>query len=209
MTPKPGGNCAGCPAGCAAGGPGKKQNKRLAYAALWGLDPDAPDFPQFLADYHRLTDDLGVEAFDVARTLALARRAGLISPGSPAAILEAVAEIGRGTDLGRLLGSGAAHAARVWGFPPEPEAGPVKATGLDPEAAALADTLGLCAFAARALAAGPEAAPEAWAALAEVLRAKYGRAFTPGDWTALGRRIAELEAGFNRRAEAAEGREGG
>lgn len=205
------GRCGDCPVGCEKKEGDKRQNKRSSYARLWGLDPERPDFPQFLSEYHRLTDDLGVDAFEVARTLALARRAGLIPPDDPGALLGWAAEIGQGSDLGRLLGRGAAQVARVWGLPPEPEAGPTKATGLDPEATVLADTLGLCAFAAGALAVTPEAEPASGvrAALAEILAAKYGQTFAPEDWVGLGRRIAQLEAEFNRRAGAAEDEERG
>ncbi len=190
--PHSGRGCRDCPVACHAAGKGGGGGKKAAaYAALWSLDPDWPGLADLLAEYHRRCDDLGVEAFETAGAVAAALRAGAVAPGGEA-ILRAVEEIGRGTGLGLILGSGAAGAARRFG-PAAVEAGPTKEVTGSPEAAAMMDTLGICAFAAAELPKRPEAAR----ALADILKAKYGRPFSPAELLECGRRVLETEADFD------------
>jgi hypothetical protein len=150
---------------------GGKKNKAAAYAALWGLDAAQLGFGDFVAAYHHSCDDIGLEAFETAGAIALGLKAGAVRPGC-GGVLAALEEISRGSELGRLLGQGAAAAARAWGLPLS-EKGPRKNTGLTEAEDFFLDSVGLCAFAYAALPGDAELR----AALEALLRAKYGAAF--------------------------------
>lgn len=191
--PKPG--CRDCPLDCRDRRGGKNKDKLGGYARLWSLAPDDPGLAALVAEYHRLCDDIGLEAFETARAIALAQKAGAVAPG-PSAVLAALKEAGQGTELGRIIGSGAAAAARRFGLELSEDSGPKKHSGSPPEVEAFLDTAGLCAPAYPLLAENHEAR----AALAEMLGARYGRDFSPGELAALGQWVLELEEGWSRAA---------
>lgn len=191
---KPG--CRGCPIDCRDRRGGKNKDKLGDYARLWSLAPDDPALAALVAEYHRLCDDIGLEAFETARAIALARLAGAVNE-EPPAILEALQEAGRGTALGRAIGSGAAAAARHFGLAAPADSGPKKHSGSAPEVEAFLDTVGLCAPAYPPLADSPEAR----AALADMLRAKYGRDFSAGELAGLGPWLLEMEENWSRLEE--------
>jgi aldehyde:ferredoxin oxidoreductase len=68
-----------------------------------------------IAKLERLCDDFGVDTIDLGGALGVAMEAGLLEFGDGEGALELLAEVGRGTALGRVLGSGAATTARVLG----------------------------------------------------------------------------------------------
>jgi|GEM_PF-2833379 len=197
QSAKPG--CRDCPIDCRERQGGKNKEKLGDYARLWSLAPDDPGLPALVADYHRLCDDIGLEAFETARAIALAQAAGAVAFG-PSAILEALKETGQGTDLGRIIGSGSVAAARHFGVSPL-DSGPKKHSGPSPEADAFMDTIGLCAPAYPLL----DNNLEAQTALAEMLRARYGRDFSAGELAALGQWLLDLEEGWNRAETEREG----
>lgn len=166
--------CRDCPIGCHIDKGGQKKDKAAAYAALWGLERGSGGFDEFLAAYHRLCDDIGLEAFETAAAIALGLQAGL-AEATFQGILAAVEQISRGTDLGRLFGGGAEAAGLILGFTPRAGAGPQKSPGLSEAEDFFLDSAGLCAFAYSAL---PDN-PDLWAALEELLKAKYGPSFDP------------------------------
>ncbi|MDR0882805.1 MAG: aldehyde ferredoxin oxidoreductase C-terminal domain-containing protein [Candidatus Adiutrix sp.] len=182
--------CAGCSIACHRPGQGGRGDKLAAYGALWGLA--GPELGELVAAYHHRCDDLGLEAFETARALALARQTGRLE-ASPGGLLAALDEIDQGTELGRILGSGAEIAARAFGLSlAGAPAGPAKTSGPSPEEDALMDTLGLCGFAAAGLAGNPAA----WAALAAMLEAKTGQPAPVSALAGLGRAILALEKSF-------------
>lgn len=192
-SPKPG--CRDCPLDCRDQRGGRNKDKLGGYARLWSLAPDDPTLAALVAEYHRLCDDIGLEAFETARVIALAQQAGAVGTG-PSAIMGALKEAGQGTALGRIIGSGSAAAARRFGLTEPADSGPKKHSGSPPDVEAFLDTAGLCAPAYPLLADNPEAR----AALAEMLRARYGRDFTAGELAALGQWVLDLEEGWNRAA---------
>jgi len=166
------GLCRDCPIGCHIPKGVKKTDKAAAYAALWGLDEAAPGFGEFLSAYHRRCDDIGLEAFETAAAIALALKAGLAEANFQG-IVETVEQISRGTELGLIVGNGAKSAGLVWGLSPDTDIGPRKSPGHSEARDFFLDSTGLCAFAYSAL----SASPDLWAALEELLKAKYGPIF--------------------------------
>lgn len=163
---------------------GKKKNKLAAYAALWALDRSLPGFDEFVAAYHHRCDDIGLEAFETAAAIALGLKDGLVEPGFTG-ILDALEEINQGTELGLILGQGAESAARAWGLPLPSEDGPRKSTGLAEADDFFLDSVGLCAFAYSVLL----DTPDLWAALEDMLKAKYGPSFNAGKLKLLAAKI--------------------
>lgn len=186
--------CRDCPLDCQDRRGGKNKDKLGDYARLWSFAPDHPGLAELVAAYHRLCDDIGLEAFETARAIALARQVGAVGE-SQEDILEALREVGRGTVLGLAIGSGLAAAADYFGLPePFIEEGPKKHFAASPANNAFLDTIGLCAPAYPRL----NDSLEAWDALAAMLKARYGRDFTPGELSALGQWVVEAEDSWNR-----------
>ncbi len=174
--------CRDCPVACHKPEGGRKKNRLDAYAALWRLDRRVPGFGDFVAAYHRLCDDIGVEAFEIAAAIASGIKAGRVAADENA-ILQAVGEISEGTALGRTLGGGAADAGRAWGVTPPAEARPRKETGRSEAEEIFLDTMGLCAFACSRLTENRGL----WISLTDLLKAKYGPAFDGEKITRLAR----------------------
>lgn len=81
-----------------------------AHGAHCGIDDlDA------IAKMDRLEDDFGLDTIETGVTLGVAMEAGIKRFGDAAGAIELVEEIGRGTPLGRILGSGAVVTGKVFG----------------------------------------------------------------------------------------------
>jgi len=63
----------------------------------------------------RLEDDYGVDTIEMGATIGVAMDAGLANFGDAQAAIELVKEVGKGSPLGRILGSGAAVTGKVFG----------------------------------------------------------------------------------------------
>jgi aldehyde:ferredoxin oxidoreductase len=61
-------------------------------------------------------DDIGIDAIETAVTMGVAMEAGIIPFGDGAGALRLVKEIGAGTPLGRILGSGAEILGKTYGI---------------------------------------------------------------------------------------------
>ncbi|MDD4802862.1 MAG: aldehyde ferredoxin oxidoreductase C-terminal domain-containing protein [Syntrophomonas sp.] len=68
-----------------------------------------------VAKLDRLCDDYGVDTIDVAHAVGILMEAGYIRFGDADKAVEVVAEIGKGSPLGRIIGQGAAITGRVFG----------------------------------------------------------------------------------------------
>jgi len=91
-------------------------SKQPEYETVWahgghcGIDDlDA------IALMDRLDDDYGVDAIEMGVTIGVAMEAGLAKFGDAKAAVELVKEVGKGSHLGRILGSGAAVTGKVFG----------------------------------------------------------------------------------------------
>lgn len=193
-TKNPKAGCRDCPLDCHDHWGGKKKSRLGEYARLWSLAPDQPGLAELVAAYQHLCDDIGLEAFETARAIALARRTGAVGE-SPEDILESLGEVGRGTALGRIIGSGSIAAADYFREQDQlVEEGPKKHSGTSPVDDAFLDTIGLCAPAYPPL----MGCPEALEAMAAMLKARYGRDFTVGELNSLGLWVVKLEESWNR-----------
>ena len=91
-------------------------SKQPEYETAWAhgghcgiSDPDA------IAALDFLEDNYGLDTIDTGVALGVAMDAGLIKFGDVEAAINLVKEVGKGTSLGRLIGSGAAITAKVLG----------------------------------------------------------------------------------------------
>ncbi|MDR2422121.1 MAG: aldehyde ferredoxin oxidoreductase, partial [Deltaproteobacteria bacterium] len=101
----------GCVMRCAGVFPddsGLRVGKWPDFETLWAFGPNAEiEDLDAVARYDRLCDDFGVDTIDVGGALAILMEAGVLKFGDAKGALAAVAEIGEGTPLGRIIGSGA------------------------------------------------------------------------------------------------------
>jgi aldehyde:ferredoxin oxidoreductase len=68
-----------------------------------------------IASIDRLDDDYGLDTIEMGATVGVAMEAGLAEFGDAEAAIKLVKEVGEGTPLGRILGSGAAVTGKVFG----------------------------------------------------------------------------------------------
>jgi aldehyde:ferredoxin oxidoreductase len=68
-----------------------------------------------IAQLDRLDDDFGLDTIEMGATIAVAMEAGVAKFGDAKAAIKLVKEVGKGTHLGRILGSGAAVTGKVFG----------------------------------------------------------------------------------------------
>jgi aldehyde:ferredoxin oxidoreductase len=68
-----------------------------------------------IARLDRMDDDFGLDTIEMGATIAVAMEAGLAEWGDAQGAINLLAEVGKGTPLGRILGSGAAVTGKVFG----------------------------------------------------------------------------------------------
>ena len=69
-----------------------------------------------IAQIDRLDDDYGIDTIELGATIAVAMEAGIAEFGDAEAAIKLVKEVGAGTPLGKILGSGAAVTGKVFGI---------------------------------------------------------------------------------------------
>jgi aldehyde:ferredoxin oxidoreductase len=114
----------GCHAGCIircsqqyVDKEGKYITSGFEYETIWGLGADACiKNLDDIAYIDRAMDDIGVDSIETAVTIAVAMDAGVIPWGDGKAALDLVKQIGQGTPLGRIIGSGAAVTGKCFGM---------------------------------------------------------------------------------------------
>ncbi|MDZ7699109.1 MAG: aldehyde ferredoxin oxidoreductase C-terminal domain-containing protein [Deltaproteobacteria bacterium] len=95
---------------------GRYVSKWPEYETVWALGPNCGiDDLDAIARMDRACDDFGVDTIEMGATIAVAMEGGLKAFGDAAGAEELLAEIGKGTPLGRLIGSGAGAVGRVFG----------------------------------------------------------------------------------------------
>jgi aldehyde:ferredoxin oxidoreductase len=124
VTTKRKGDCShGCMAGCLIrcsgiynDEGGKYLTKWPEYETVWALGPNcAIDDLDAIARMDRACDDIGLDTIETGNAVAVAMEGGVREFGDAAGAEELVTEIGRGTPLGRILGSGAGTVGRAFG----------------------------------------------------------------------------------------------
>jgi aldehyde:ferredoxin oxidoreductase len=95
---------------------GRFVTKQPEYETVWahGGNCGISDLDA-IAEMDRLDDDFGLDTIEMGATIAVAMDAGLAQFGDADAAIRLIKEIGQGTPLGRILGSGAAVTGKVFG----------------------------------------------------------------------------------------------
>ncbi|MBI4800590.1 MAG: aldehyde ferredoxin oxidoreductase [Desulfarculus sp.] len=124
VTVKRGGNpTRGCMGGCVIrcsgdflDQSGEFVSKWPEYETVWAWGPNCGiDDLDAIARYDRMCDDFGLDTIETGCAMAVAMEAGLLKFGDAAGAEKLLAEIGLGTPMGRVLGSGTATVGRVFG----------------------------------------------------------------------------------------------
>ncbi len=95
---------------------GNYVTKQPEYETVWANGANCGiDDLDTIAQLDRLYDDYGLDSIEMGATLAVAMEAGIAKFGDANAAIELIKEVGKGTPLGRILGSGAAVTGKVFG----------------------------------------------------------------------------------------------
>ena len=90
--------------------------KQPEYETVWAHGGNCGiDDLDAIAQMDRLDDDFGLDTIEMGATIAVAMDAGVAKFGDAQAAINLVKEVGKGTPLGRILGSGAAVTGKVFG----------------------------------------------------------------------------------------------
>ncbi|MBS3732949.1 MAG: aldehyde ferredoxin oxidoreductase [Desulfobacterales bacterium] len=90
--------------------------KQPEYETVWAHGGNCGiDDLDSIAMLDRLDDDYGLDTIEMGATIGVAMEAGLAEYGDANKAIELVREVGKGTPLGRILGSGAAVTGKVFG----------------------------------------------------------------------------------------------
>jgi aldehyde:ferredoxin oxidoreductase len=93
----------------------------VEYESAWALGADCGiENLDDVAELIRLCNEYGLDTIEAGTTLAVAMEAGLAEFGDGKKAIELMHEIGKGTPLGRILGSGTEGAARTLGVKRSP-----------------------------------------------------------------------------------------
>jgi aldehyde:ferredoxin oxidoreductase len=95
---------------------GQYLTKQPEYETVWAHGGNCGiDDLDAIATLDRLDDDYGVDTIEMGATVAVAMEAGIAKFGDAQAAINLVHEVGKGTYLGRILGSGAAVTGKAFG----------------------------------------------------------------------------------------------
>ncbi len=95
---------------------GNYLTKQPEYETVWAHGGNCGiDDLDAIAQLDRLDDDFGLDTIEMGATIGVAMAAGLAEFGDAEAAIKLVKEVGQGTNLGRILGNGAAVTGRVFG----------------------------------------------------------------------------------------------
>jgi aldehyde:ferredoxin oxidoreductase len=95
---------------------GNYLTKQPEYETVWAHGGNCGiDDLDAIAQLDRLDDDFGLDTIEMGATIGVAMAAGLAEFGDAEAAIKLVKEVGQGTNLGRILGNGAAVTGRIFG----------------------------------------------------------------------------------------------
>jgi aldehyde:ferredoxin oxidoreductase len=95
---------------------GKEHTSCLEYESDWALGANCGiDNLDTIAELNQLCNDYGLDTIEAGGTLAVAMEGGVAKFGDGRKAIGLLHEIGRGTPMGRILGSGATVAGKVFG----------------------------------------------------------------------------------------------
>jgi aldehyde:ferredoxin oxidoreductase len=94
---------------------GHYMTKQPEYETVWAHGGNCGiDDLDSIARLDRMDDDIGVDTIEMGATIAVAMEAGIAEFGDAEAAIRLVKEVGEGTPLGRILGSGAEVTGKVF-----------------------------------------------------------------------------------------------
>jgi aldehyde:ferredoxin oxidoreductase len=113
----------GCQRGCVIqcsgifhGKDGKYLTKQPEYETVWSHGGHCGiDDLDVIAQLDRLDDDIGLDTIEIGVAVGVAMEGGCIPFGDGAGAIRIVQEIGKGTPLGRIIGSGAGATGKAFG----------------------------------------------------------------------------------------------
>jgi aldehyde:ferredoxin oxidoreductase len=86
------------------------------YETVWAWGPNCGvDDLDLIAQMDRMCDDFGLDTIETGCAMAVAMEGGLLNFGDAQGALDILAEVGKGTPLGRLIGSGTGITGKVFG----------------------------------------------------------------------------------------------
>jgi aldehyde:ferredoxin oxidoreductase len=95
---------------------GQFLTKQPEYETIWAHGGNCGiDDLDVIAQLDRLDDDFGVDTIEMGATIGVAMEAGIAKFGDSQAAINLVKEVGKGSHLGRILGSGAEVTGKVFG----------------------------------------------------------------------------------------------
>ncbi|VEN75083.1 conserved hypothetical protein [Candidatus Desulfarcum epimagneticum] len=95
---------------------GKYLTKQPEYETVWAHGANCGiDDLDTIAMLDRLDDDYGLDTIEMGATIGVAMEAGLAEFGDGEAAINLIKEVGKGTHLGRILGSGAGATGKIFG----------------------------------------------------------------------------------------------
>jgi len=95
---------------------GQYVTKQPEYETVWAHGGNCGiDDLDAIAQIDRLDDDFGLDTIEMGAAIGVAMEAGLAEFGDAQAAINLVKEVGKGTPLGRILGSGAAVTGKAYG----------------------------------------------------------------------------------------------
>ncbi len=95
---------------------GKFVSKQPEYETVWSHGANCGiDDPDVIAELDYLDDNYGLDTIDMGAAIGVAMEAGLLKFGDREGAINLIKEVGKGTPLGRIIGSGAAVTAKVFG----------------------------------------------------------------------------------------------
>ena len=95
---------------------GRFLTKQPEYETVWAHGGNCGiDDLDAIAQIDRMDDDFGLDTIEMGATVAVAMEAGLAEFGDAQGAIDLIKEVGEGTPLGRVLGSGAAVTGKVFG----------------------------------------------------------------------------------------------
>ncbi len=95
---------------------GKYLTAGFEYETIWAFGANCTiDNLDIIANLDRLCDDTGLDTIEMGVTIGVAMEGGVIPFGDGAKAIDLLKEVGYGTPLGRIIGSGAAAAGQAFG----------------------------------------------------------------------------------------------